>query len=93
LAEPIGVDDVINYLSQAKDIELKENKIVDIGSEKLKYGEMMLGCAEVMGLKRKIIKVPFLTPKLSSYWLTLFTPVPYSVSSSLIEGLKSEVTK
>ena len=52
---------------------------------------MMLQCAEVMGLRRFIIPVPFLSIGLSSYWLNLFTPVPYGVAASLIEGLRSEV--
>jgi hypothetical protein len=43
-----------------------------------------------MGLRRAMIPVPVLSPKLSSYWLVLFTPVPFSVASALIEGLKSE---
>ncbi|MGB3961447.1 MAG: SDR family oxidoreductase, partial [Sulfurimonas sp.] len=52
---------------------------------------MMLRVGSAMGLKRRLIPLNVLTPKLSSYWLALFTPVPYSVASSLIEGLKSEV--
>lgn len=88
---PIGVDDVIGYLDDAKTLSGSQNEMIDIGSEAMSYGELMLRTAAVMGLRRKLIPVPFLTPKLSSYWLTLFTPVPYSVASSLIEGLKSEV--
>lgn len=88
---PIGVDDVIGYLNDAKTLDGFQNEIIDIGSEAMSYGELMLRTAAVMGLRRILIPVPLLTPKLSSYWLTLFTPVPYSVASSLIEGLKSEV--
>jgi len=88
---PIGVDDVIGYLDDAKTLDGSQNEIIDIGSEEMSYGELMLRTASAMGLHRRLIPVPFLTPKLSSYWLTLFTPVPYSVASSLIEGLKSEV--
>ena len=65
--------------------------MVDIGSEVLCYQEMMQQCAEVMGLKRLIIPVPFLSIGLSSYWLNLFTPVPFNVALSLIKGLRSEV--
>lgn len=88
---PIGVDDVIGYLDDAKTLDGSQNEMIDIGSEAMSYGELMLRTAAAMGLHRRLIPVPFLTPKLSSYWLTLFTPVPYSVASSLIEGLKSEV--
>ena len=90
-AQPIGVEDVINYLERAKKHTLTGSHIVDIGSEKLCYQEMMVQCAETMGLKRLIIPVPFLSIGLSSYWLNIFTPVPFSVAASLIKGVRSEV--
>jgi hypothetical protein len=65
--------------------------MVDIGSEILCYQTMMQQCAQVMGLKRLIIPVPFLSISLSSYWLNLFTPIPFGVAFSLIKGLRSEV--
>lgn len=89
---PIGVNDVIAYLKEALYLKSESNLIVDIGEEAMSYGDLMLRVASAMGLKRYLIPVNVLTPKLSSYWLALFTPVPYSVASSLIEGLKSEVT-
>ncbi len=91
LAQPIGVDDVIAYLNASKDLSIKGNLMVDIGSEKMTYKEMMYGCANALGLKRWIFPLPILTINLSSYWLNLFTPVPYTVARSLIEGLSSEV--
>ena len=91
LAQPIGVDDVIAYLNASKDLDVKGNLVVDIGSEKMTYKEMMLGCANALGLKRWIFPLPVLTINLSSYWLNFFTPVPYTVARSLIEGLSSEV--
>jgi len=91
LAQPIGVDDVIEYLYQGLYLDNKENLIVDIGSEQMSYKDMMENTARVMGLERKLIPVPFLSPKISSYWLTFFTPVPFNVASSLVEGLKSKV--
>lgn len=90
-AQPIAVDDVIHYLVDSLYLEEKENLVVDIGSEQLKYKEMMLQTAEALGLKRIIIPLPFLSITLSSYWLNLFTPVPFTVAKALIEGLKSEV--
>jgi len=90
-AQPIGVDDVIAYLDAARNPDVRGSHMIDIGSEVLSYGTMMLQCAEVMGLRRYLIPVPLLTPTLSSYWLNLFTPVPYAVARSLIEGLSSEV--
>ncbi len=91
LTQPIGVDDVISYLNASKDIAITGNLVVDIGSEVMTYKEMMLGCAKALGLQRWIIPLPVLTIKISSYWLNLFTPVPYSVAQSLVEGLSSEV--
>lgn len=89
---PIGVDDVIEFLLAALDLPETSNLMVDLGEEAMSYGDLMLRVAKAMGLKRYLIPVNVLTPKLSSYWLAIFTPVPYSVSSSLIEGLRSEVT-
>jgi len=89
---PISVDDVISYLVSAIDLPETSNLMIDIGEETMSYGDLMLRVASAMGLKRYLFPVNVLTPKLSSYWLALFTPVPYSVASSLIEGLKSEVT-
>jgi len=90
-AQPIGVEDVISYLDHAKEDTLIGTHTIDIGSEKLCYQEMMAQCAEVMGLKRLIIPVPFLSVGLSSYWLNVFTPVPFRVASSLIKGVRCEV--
>ena len=90
-AQPIGIDDVISYLDRARQESITGSHMVDIGSEVLCYQEMMQQCAEVMGLKRFIIPVPFLSIGLSSYWLNLFTPVPFNVALSLIKGLRSEV--
>jgi len=90
-AQPIAVDDVISYLSSALYLNYEKNLIVDIGSSKMSYRDMMLGTAEALGLKRYLISVPFLSINLSSYWLNLFTPVPFSVAKALIEGLRSEV--
>ena len=92
IAQPIAIDDVLSYLQEAINLETKENLIVDIGSKALSYKEMMIGTANALGLKRVIIPLPFMSINISSYWLNLFTPVPFSVAKALIEGLKSEVT-
>ena len=91
LCQPSAQCDVIEYLAQASLVTEKENVIIDIGSEQMSYKNLLLGYARAVGLERVLIPVPFFSPKLSSYWLTLMTPVPYSVASALIEGLKSEV--
>ncbi len=90
-AQPIAVNDVLSYLHNALYLDMKENLIVDVGSEQLSYKNMMLKTAKALGLKRYLITLPFMSINLSSYWLNLFTPVPYAVAKALIEGLKSEV--
>ncbi len=91
MAQPIGVDDVLAYLNAAREPDISGTVMIDIGAEPLCYQNMMRQCAEVMGLRRLIVPVPFLSIGLSSYWLNLFTPVPFGVAASLIEGLRSEV--
>jgi len=88
--QPIAVDDVLAYLAAAIRLDIRENIIVDIGAEIMNFKSMMLAAAEVMGLHRFILPLPVLTPKLSSYWLILFTPVPYKIAAALVEGLRSE---
>lgn len=90
-AQPIAVRDVLSYLHGALYLEIHKNLIVDIGSKQLSYKTMMQKTAEVLGLKRYLIPIPFMSINLSSYWLNLFTPVPFTVAKALIEGLKSEV--
>jgi uncharacterized protein YbjT (DUF2867 family) len=91
-AQPIAVDDVINYLIAAITLEYDKNVIVDIGTTKMKYKDLMLQTAVALNLKRYLIPVPFMSINISSHWLNLFTPVPFTVAKALIEGLKSEVT-
>lgn len=93
MAQPIGVHDVIRYLDAARKLQTEKSLVIDIGAEQMSYRQMMLKTAEVMGLKRVILAVPLLTPRLSSYWLGLFTPVPVRIARALIEGLRSEVVR
>lgn len=90
-AQPICVNDVLNYLENSLYLEEQKNLIIDIGSEQLSYKEMMIKTAKALNLKRVLIPIPFLSINLSSLWLNLFTPVPHRVAKALIEGLKSEV--
>ena len=88
--QPIGIEDVLSYLQASIELRHTGNLVVDIGSEKLSFQEMMQQASEIMGLKRYLIPVPVLSPRLSSYWLILFTPLPYTLAAALVEGLKSE---
>jgi uncharacterized protein YbjT (DUF2867 family) len=91
LTQPIFVQDVLRYLVACLDLSETENRIVEIGgSEILSYGQMMLIYAKVRGLRRWLIPVPVLTPRLSSWWVRLVTPLPVSVARPLIDGLKNQ---
>ncbi len=91
-SQPIAVDDVISYLSGCLDDERTAGRTFDIGGpDIISYREMMEKFAAIQGKSLWIIPVPVLTPKLSSYWVALFSPLPPSVSMSLIEGLANEV--
>jgi len=90
--QPIAVDDVIAYLLSAAGKKTCFNRIIEIGGDEvITYREMMLGYARERGLKRLMIPVPVLTPRLSSYWVHLVTPVASVIARPLIEGLKNEV--
>ncbi|MDD2337542.1 MAG: NAD(P)H-binding protein [Geobacteraceae bacterium] len=90
--QPIAVGDVIRYLVGCLQDERTANNTFDIGGpEILTYREMMLRFAGIIGKKILILPFPLLTPKLSSYWVGLVTPVKPSISMPLIEGLRNEV--
>ena len=90
--QPIGIDDVVSYLVAALDEPKSEGETIDIGSPSIEtYRTMMLKYAAHRGLRRPLLQVPVLTPRLSSYWVDLVTPIPASISRPLIEGLRSEV--
>lgn len=90
--QPIAVDDVIRYLTGCLKDERTCGRTFDIGGpEILTYREMMEQFAVISKHATLIIPVPFLTPKLSSYWVGLMTPVKPSISMPLIEGLANEV--
>ncbi len=90
LTQPIGIVDVLSYLQQSIDLIHDGNLIVDIGTEQISFQQMMQQTAAVMKLRRWMVPVPVLSPRLSSYWLILFTPIPYRLASALVEGLKSK---
>ncbi len=90
-AQPIAVEDVIAYLVEALDVPLAESTIIEIGgADRVSYAEMMREYARQRGLKRLMIAVPVLTPRLSSLWLGLVTPLYASVGRELIESIRHE---
>jgi uncharacterized protein YndB with AHSA1/START domain len=83
--QPIAVRDILSYLLLA--LERDPAGVVDVGSERLSFREMMQVYASVRGLKRLIVPVPVLTPRLAGLWVGLVTPIPNSLAVPLIEGV------
>jgi uncharacterized protein YbjT (DUF2867 family) len=90
--QPIGIDDVLSYLSQAPHVEASAGRELQIGGpDVLTYGEMLDAMALALGKRpRPKIPVPFITPWLSSLWIGLVTPVDTDIARALIEGLSTE---
>src|SRR6476661_1766008 len=92
-SQPISVDDVVAYLVRSIDVKETEGRDFDIGgTEVLTYLQMMKRYATMLKKHIKIIIIPFLTPRLSSYWVDLITPVKASLARPLIDSLKYEAT-
>lgn len=91
--QPIGVRNVLHYLIGCLNNSETFGQTFDIGQEQVtNYRVLMETYAEEAGLPRRlIIPVPVLTPRLSSYWIHLVTPVPASIARPLAEGLSSPV--
>lgn len=90
--QPIAIDDVLAYLLEALRCEESTGQIIEIGGATIEtYRSMMITYARSRGLRRWLLRVPILTPRLSSYWLRLLTPIPASIARPLIEGLRTEV--
>ncbi len=90
--QPIAVRDVLVYLTQALVVPESTGQIIEIGGDDvLTYGEMFKIYAKVRGLRRPLIDVPVLTPRLSSHWVGLVTPITSKIARPLIEGLDNEV--
>ncbi|MDE0034506.1 MAG: SDR family oxidoreductase [Deltaproteobacteria bacterium] len=90
--QPIAVNEVLDYLAAALTNPACADKLIEIGGrEAITYKGMMLGYARARGLRRWLVPVPVLTPRLSSYWVHWITPIPSTVSGPLIDGLRNEV--
>ena len=90
LAQPIGIDDLLAYLVAALHLSDRESRTFEIGgADQASYGDLMREYARQRGLTRVMVSVPLLTPRLSSLWLGLVTPVYARVGRELIEGLRN----
>ena len=91
--QPIAVDDVVEYLARCIEVKETEGKTFDIGGpEVLTYLDMMRKYAKILNKSMQVIIIPFLTPRLSSYWVDLVTPVRASLARPLIDSLKHDAT-
>ncbi|NDH93295.1 MAG: SDR family oxidoreductase, partial [Planctomycetia bacterium] len=91
--QPVAIADVLHWLVRCLEVPETAGKTLEIGGpDALPYRELMRVMAEELGLPRRIIlPVPVLTPRLSSLWINLVTPVSYRIARPLAEGLKNRV--
>jgi uncharacterized protein YbjT (DUF2867 family) len=90
--QPIAIRNVIEFLNAVIGVEETFDKSFDIGGpDVLSYKEMLLRFAQIRGLKRHIVIVPVMTPKISSYWLYFVTSTSYSLAKNLVNSMKIEV--
>jgi len=91
--QPIAIRNVLGYLAGCLENEATAGLTLDIGGpDVLSYAELFQLYAEVAGIPRRhLFPSPFISPRLSSFWVSLTTPVPMSLCRSLIEGLRNEV--
>ncbi len=88
LAQPIGIEDVLRYLRAALDLDLRESRVYQIGGpDRVSYGDLMTEYASQRRLRRFHVSVPVLTPRLSSLWLGLVTPLYARVGRKLIDSI------
>lgn len=90
-AQPIAIEDLLYYLLLSIEMPFQDDPIFEIGGkDQVSYGELMTEYAKQKGLKRWMISVPVLTPRLSGLWLGLVTPVYARVGRKLIESIINE---
>lgn len=88
-AQPIGIDDLLAYLLEAKDLDPSDNPIYEIGgADRMSYADLMNEYARQRGLRRAMLRVPVLTPRLSSLWLGLVTPLYARIGRKLIDSIR-----
>lgn len=90
-AQPIAIEDVIAYLVEASRVPISGSTIYEIGgADRVSYGGIMKEYARQRGLKRVMVQVPVLTPKLSSLWLGLVTPVYARIGRKLVDSVRHD---
>ena len=91
--QPISIADVLHYLTHVLEVDTTVGEILEIGGPNvMTYGEMMQSYARCAGLRRRVIvPVPILTPRLSSHWVNLVTPLPIGLARPLVDSLINDV--
>ena len=90
--QPIAIRDILSYLVQAIAVPASAGQTIEVGGRDiLTFADMLKQYADVRGLKRLLIQVPVLTPRLSSYWIDLVTPIPAEITHALVEGLRNDI--
>lgn len=91
-AQPIALEDVLEYLGRIGDFAEAAGRIYDVGGpEVLTYEALIRQFGDLVGRRPLIVPVPVLTPRLSSYWLNFVTAVPTNIARALIDGLAHDV--
>lgn len=89
LAQPIAIDDLLHYLVASLQLTGSDSRVYEIGgADQVSYGELMREYARQRGLRRLLIRVPVLTPRLSSLWLGLVTPLYARIGRKLIDSIR-----
>ncbi|WP_413585584.1 NAD(P)H-binding protein [Bdellovibrio sp. HCB274] len=89
-SQPVAVTDVLKSIRHCIETPETDGKIYDLGGpDVLSYGDMMLKVADILNLRRSLIRVPFLTPHLSALWVRLVTGAPKDLVNPLIESLRN----
>ncbi|MBZ0268340.1 SDR family oxidoreductase [bacterium] len=89
--QPIAIEDVLEILAQSVDVPLPESRVLEIGGpDRVSYGDIMREYARQAGLRRVLVPLPVLSPRLSSLWLGLITPIYARIGRDLIESVINE---
>ena len=90
--QPIAITDVLGYLVAALETPESVGKVIEIGgADVLTYGDLLLGYARARGLRRRIVRIPFITPGMVGFVIHLLTPIPRWIAQPLLHGMKNEV--
>ena len=89
--QPIAIEDVLEYLLAALDLEVDESPIFEIGGpDRVTYADLMREYARQASLRRALIRVPLATPRVSALWLSIVTPLYGNIGRELVESLRND---